>query len=355
MTARGFLAQRRGRRRTALCATRRSGRRTHSRRRRSDLRGGRDEHQSRHRSPLRAARGRGGRRRADLRAALARVLDGLDRNDAELVFDAILRASPGGLGDGAAPRCPSARPTVALLEAMAEAAERDRDCAPICVGFPDIFVTGLAALATARAMRPEPTMADGRRLSGLSRGLSRHATSCASMVRPRPSRVQHEAREMRFASADADIDGQLATIFWLSTRSLKSRGFNPGTSADLTVATLFADRLTSTSCSTRPMMVELRRVRKDLRRYLANRPCPALTQRCSSACVELVDVTTRIGLPAEGLGRFATSVPIGGKHGQDNQDSASASRSSVTAMRSLISTSSSDRAAARPRRRSPTR
>src|SRR4029077_596617 len=38
----------------------------------------------------------------DLRAAVTRVLEGLDREDARLVFEAILRASPGGLGE--APR-----------------------------------------------------------------------------------------------------------------------------------------------------------------------------------------------------------------------------------------------------------
>src|SRR5215472_13524039 len=59
--------------------------------------------------------------RAELRAALAEVLDELDLEDARLAFAAIDRAAPGGLGRVARNdvRAPA---TVTLRHAMAEAA-----------------------------------------------------------------------------------------------------------------------------------------------------------------------------------------------------------------------------------------
>src|SRR5262249_39259617 len=73
-------------------------------------------------APLAAA---AGERPPDLRAALSRRLDALDREDARLAFRAIVLASPGGLGT-AAHHDVRAPATVSLRDAMAEAADRDR-------------------------------------------------------------------------------------------------------------------------------------------------------------------------------------------------------------------------------------
>ena len=86
---------------------------------------------------------------AALRPALARVLDGLDRADAQDVFSAIAAANPGGLGR--APRHDVNAPATATLrEAMAEAADRDRIARQYVTTYEDIFSLGLPALATAR-------------------------------------------------------------------------------------------------------------------------------------------------------------------------------------------------------------
>ena len=68
---------------------------------------------------------------ASLREKLAATLDALDRDDADLAFRAIARASPAGLGS--APQHDVAAPaTIGLREAMALAADRDRVAHAIC-------------------------------------------------------------------------------------------------------------------------------------------------------------------------------------------------------------------------------
>ncbi len=89
-----------------------------------------------------------------LRPALARVLDRLDRADAQDVFSAIAAANPGGLGR--APRHDVNAPAAATLrEAMAEAADRDRIARQYVTTYEDVFSLGLPALATARQRRSE--------------------------------------------------------------------------------------------------------------------------------------------------------------------------------------------------------
>ena len=96
MSVRRFPHERRGRR-PGFVHVVVAGRRAHSCRRGSDLRGGRHEHQSRHHSFVRAARRGGGDRRRILTKLYARLLAGLTRADAAATFHAILRASPAGL------------------------------------------------------------------------------------------------------------------------------------------------------------------------------------------------------------------------------------------------------------------
>ena len=74
----------------------------------------------------------------DLRSSLSQALRTLDRDDAELAFKAIVRASPAGLGraerhDVFAPA------TGTLREAMAEAADRDRVAQTVCDGLCGCF------------------------------------------------------------------------------------------------------------------------------------------------------------------------------------------------------------------------
>ncbi len=88
-------------------------------------------------APLAAAADLGG----DLHAAVKTVLAGLTRDDAQLAFRAILRASPAGLGKSGRHDVHDAAETT-LLEAMREAAGRDRIAYQYAADFSDIFETG---------------------------------------------------------------------------------------------------------------------------------------------------------------------------------------------------------------------
>ncbi len=177
----------------------------------------------------------------DLRAPLSRILQGLDRNDADLVFRAIVRASPAGLGRSE--RHDVFQPaTVSLREAMAEAADRDCIARQYVTNFADVFERGELLFVRALAASAD------RRKATLELYLSflatfpdthivrKHGAAIAEQVRRDAARLQ-----IKVQNADR-LDDILPTILAWDAK-LKDGGINPGTSADLTVATLFAHRL----------------------------------------------------------------------------------------------------------------
>lgn len=177
-------------------------------------------------------------RAAERGEEVAAVLAGLDADDARDVFAAIRRANPGGLGRAGRHDVAGAAPA-SLHEAMAEAAPRDRIARGYVTGFADIAGIGRPALAAARANGLEAswctTAIHLAYLGGFadSHVLRKHGPEVAEAVRA-------EAEGLRAGLAL----GPAATAPLLAfDRSLKARGINPGTSADLTVATLFADAL----------------------------------------------------------------------------------------------------------------
>lgn len=179
----------------------------------------------------------------DLRFSLAKVLAALDREDAALAFRAIVRASPAGLGqsdrhDVFAPA------TVSLRKAMAEAADRDRIALQYVTDFADIFGLGEQSLADAFAVSSDLRRATILTYLGFltafpdSHILRKQGAVTAEQVRREAAKLQAKAQAVR------RLDDILPTLLdWDAT--LKGAGVNPGTSADLTVATLFAHRLRS--------------------------------------------------------------------------------------------------------------
>jgi triphosphoribosyl-dephospho-CoA synthase len=190
-------------------------------------------------APLAAAAERGGA----LHPALEGVLAGLDVEDARQVFAAIRLANPGGLGRAARHDVAEA-PHVGLLAAMAEAAEIDRIARAYVTGFEDLFGAGLTALAEARAHGlAAPWQATAIHLAFLAAFPDthirrKHGAACAEDVRAEAARLAR----VPFSDRDGTLDLLAFDI------SLKLRGINPGTAADLTVATLFlADLLGQSS------------------------------------------------------------------------------------------------------------
>lgn len=176
-----------------------------------------------------------------LRQRLAEVLGGLSVEDAGEAYDAIRLAKPGGLGE--APRHDvAAEPDVTLLEAMREAEARDRIAWNYTHDFADIFDFGLARLAGALdRWQSQPAATSFVYLGFLATipdtliarkfGASQAAT------------VRQEAQSLEARFAECANPQAVEPDLMEFDRSLKAAGLNPGTSADLTVATLFAASL----------------------------------------------------------------------------------------------------------------
>ncbi len=166
------------------------------------------------------------------------VLAGLDEYDAELTYRAIRMAKPGGLGRSDRHDVAQS-PSVTLREAMGEASARDRIAHQYVTDYRDIFETGLPALE-----------------DGIARGLNRewaavivYLTFLARYPDSHVARkhggevaasVSLQARDLSQALERAGDPAQEMPELEAFDRQLKARSINPGTSADLTVATLVA-------------------------------------------------------------------------------------------------------------------
>ncbi|MER8826546.1 triphosphoribosyl-dephospho-CoA synthase [Mesorhizobium sp. M0938] len=175
-----------------------------------------------------------------LRDNLDAVLRTTSMDDTRAVFEAIVAAAPGGLGEAA--NDVRQEPKVHLLEAMREAADRDMIARQYVTGFGDVFDVGLAALEAALA-RGEggmwPTVfAYMAFLAGFpdSHVVRNHGTEVANQARQQALAVQAALH------ANDDEASRIHLLMDLDRR-LKAGKLNPGTSADLTVATLLVHLL----------------------------------------------------------------------------------------------------------------
>jgi|RhiMetdeSRZDD1v2_1073273.scaffolds.fasta_scaffold288994_1 triphosphoribosyl-dephospho-CoA synthase len=190
-------------------------------------------------APLAAAAEQQGKK---FRDALRRVLDGLDRQDASYAFRAIVLAGPGGMGTEAVNDIRS-EPGCTLRAAMAQAEHRDRIARAYVTTFEDIWSLGLPALARAEADQLTdwwPVIAVY--LEYLAAFPDSHIVR--KWGRTEAEWVQKAASAL-LAQQRLDRMDQTALLQQLLAldRRIKTRGLNPGTSADLTVATIFAARL----------------------------------------------------------------------------------------------------------------
>jgi triphosphoribosyl-dephospho-CoA synthase len=185
---------------------------------------------------IRAAEMPGG----DLSENLAKVLDRLDMEDTASVFEAIVLASPGGLGSADADVRET--PKVGLLEAMQEAAGRDRIARQYVTNYDDVFGIGLPALKEALSRGESgmwPTVfAYMAFFAGFpdSHVVRLHGAEIAS-------HVQAEAAAARAGFESAGDEAARIALLMDFDRNLKARSINPGTSADLTVASLLVHAL----------------------------------------------------------------------------------------------------------------
>ncbi len=183
-------------------------------------------------APLAAAAEREGARASAsaMHAAVEDVLAVLDVADASAAYRAIAQANPGGLGS-APEQDVHHPPTLNLRAAMTLAASRDRIAAQYANGFADVFGLGLANLS------PGFALMDDEAVQRVYLGFLA-AMPDSHIVRKHGEAVAHtvmsaaQGWNARAAAADHE-----ALARW--DEQLKAQGINPGTSADLTVATLF--------------------------------------------------------------------------------------------------------------------
>jgi triphosphoribosyl-dephospho-CoA synthase len=164
-----------------------------------------------------------------LRMALDDVLQGLDLDDARAAFRAIAAARPGGLGS-AAQQDVAMPPSVGLREAMVLAAERDRIAFQYAHGFVDAFEIGLPAFVAGAGPHAAMQRVFLEFLAAWpdSHIVRKHGAAAAQSV-------MREALPWRDrARSGASLDAEPAFAEW--DDALKSRRLNPGTSADLSVA-----------------------------------------------------------------------------------------------------------------------
>lgn len=179
--------------------------------------------------------------RGALRRGLQGVLNGTSVNDAREVYAAIRIAAPGGLGRVDAQDV-GAVPTGTLLEVMRLAADRDGIAREYATGFRVTFEVGVPALSRARAddlswedavvetfltlLASAPDTHVARRAGDtLAREISGRAVTCLAA-----GGVRTPAGRSAVASMDRDLRGG-------------QNRQNPGTSADLTAATIFVTLL----------------------------------------------------------------------------------------------------------------
>lgn len=185
------------------------------------------------------------RREDGLRQRLAVVLKTLDRRDAELVFEAIRLAGPGGLGHSEHHDVRSA-PTVSLVEAMTAAQGWDRIAYQYAHEFEDVFAVGVPTIRHFAAA-----------WEGLEQGLRWPTVACylSFLARIPDSHIQrkfgkdtaehvrHMAERVETSLKACENPINAMPMLQEFDKTLKRGGLNPGTSADLTVASLLAFHL----------------------------------------------------------------------------------------------------------------
>lgn len=174
-----------------------------------------------------------------LRETLAATLERLTIADASAAYEAIRIAAPAGLGrtpeqDVAAP------PTLDLRQAMTLAAGRDRIARQYATIYDDVFLIGVPRLRRLRAQHVAEDCAaalvymDFLAAFPDSHILRKHGAAVAETVRSEAASLLPQL------VASLGDSTRLTAPLLAFDRRLKAQGLNPGTSADLTVASLLA-------------------------------------------------------------------------------------------------------------------
>lgn len=171
-----------------------------------------------------------------LHARLRQTLQALTVADAELAYRAIVQASPAGLGESARHDVHAA-PAVTLLEAMQEAQHRDRIAWQYAHDFADVFDFGARRYRETLLRWERPAWATTSVYLGfLARFPDTHIARKYGDEMARQLRETAEAHDQALLALENPKHYQRTLLDF--DADLKARSINPGTSADLTVASL---------------------------------------------------------------------------------------------------------------------
>lgn len=176
------------------------------------------------------------RRPDDLRQALDAVLKNTTEEDADWAFRAIALASPGGLGESSQQDV-HRQATVTLLQAMALAADRDRIALQYTNCFKDVFDFTILAYNRAFVLSGDSGWAALRVYADM---LARYPDS---HIERKYGKQYSEwiAEEMALlckAMDAANKPEEVLTMLYRIDEAFKAKKINPGTTADITVATV---------------------------------------------------------------------------------------------------------------------
>lgn len=192
------------------------------------------------------------------RQALDDCLARLTVDDAVNAYSAIRLAQPGGLGKRAAHDV-AEPPAISLREAMIEARDEDFVARQYANGFAEVFACQPIIGQLRRRWNDDRWVATAVFLDLLARNPDSHV--CRKFGLETALRVSHEALPLSQAALQsAEPDELVPQLRWWDEQ-LKSAGINPGTTADLTVAAIYASgimsmydlKLTASAASSRPL------------------------------------------------------------------------------------------------------
>ena len=189
----------------------------------------------------------------DLAQNLARILDGLTLEDGALTAQAILLAKPAGLGS-AIKHDVQAEIGVNLKQLMLAAADRDLIAWQYANNYDTIFCDALPRFLTAKQawqnqakVNSEAWAATAVYLAFLARHPDSHIVRKHGMDIAQAICLEAQAIEADYVKTGNPKLMQTPLLKW--DAELKRRDVNPGTSADLTVATLLAYQLQQLSAT----------------------------------------------------------------------------------------------------------
>ncbi len=174
----------------------------------------------------------------DIKASITRVMSATSVQDAVDVYQAIRIAKPGGMGEKDDQDL-SEQPTVTLLNTMKIAAQWDRVAAQYSNNFEDIFTFGVTRFQTLLTKWGDKKWATtGLFLSYLKNYPDSLIERKYGLLKAREISDMISDLEMELCHSDSPgrYEAQLLEI----DRQLKRNLINPGTSADLTAASIFA-------------------------------------------------------------------------------------------------------------------